>query len=1667
MELNNIDLNKLDEVWGGSPISDRDDSPVKLDIDLNELNKVWGGGDSVATIEDELLKAEEQVDFETKLADAWGGGVGGTPPSKEDRNALVRGWLGVKQGAESFKIMQSYNDARKVKDPVARQLEIDLANKNYEDHQKKWAQVGDLGFAGEAGNLIGGMGTGYKQALPYVAAGVGTAVGVGTAIPGPFDEIATIPFGASKGLQAGSTVAWKKYGSGEMYRNMISEGVEHELADPIADKVGWVYAGIESLQMMPGASKIAGQTVGKILLGATKAYGRNILGEVTEEGLQAVTVEMATDLAKLIADPDVPIAMLEWELLKNAEKYAKAFGSDAIAAIPAMMLFAGPGVAVDTKGAFNEKARIQEERKKEAPLTEEEANQPGVDDFFTRQETVDDYTERLFGPDFTEDQARSVEDGMMGLQEKEPEGPLAPGAEDFFRAPPKPKTGAALERQLKDEYTASLRDTIEKKIQDHPATGEGFDLGNELWTVPENQIEEVANNIDEILADADIEAQSLMAKDADIVGKRDVRDSIADPIQFIREALPTKPYAKGKGVYEKRRRIYVAPSKRTGKLPGEFEDFSSAAGIGFTTKKYDKDGTANPQFDEIIDRYNNTFNTELTESDVVERLREIQEENAAKKRRRKSGAAPEKKISTQSQVKGEFNSLVETTQAKIRAVIEGKYTSEKAPQTIETDITAPQQGVQLPPKADRTPITAEKGKLNIDPAQRVDQLRAEGLEILRLTEEAAQKGERLNEQFDNAAHQIRQSYFLGDNFDLKMMIDTTKKVIEGADAEFIKPLIKDLEAAIDSARYILETEQERNRIREDRLKAPKSTKQSYRQVAEKYGIQFSGLDAPTYEKTYYEPPQAVKDKAEEGKMAFPYETREDLEATGPINGIVHPTYEQIAEARAKAAQLSATMGASIMKATSITDSFKRINAEATGEAIRTMQATILLGQEQAIARNKELGVSIKKINEQKNRDNLDIIMLGEGTLKAETNAEIEFHNLWTELMQESLDELKSAEVLDQGFYERTEKTLESDINKLHSEIQLIQSVDKVPGIDHTAKIKEKKEQIKIAEEAIAEIGALSEVPLNTVFTTIFEKRMDSKNATGKPFFENRASFASFRKIMGRKTLTFKSLVDEGLLDDNNIDAREIMSYYTAYYKEKIAQKKVIDAAKEDGIIIGKASKDKPTDFVPANKLMDVPGLKNMYIHKLFADYFQESFTGWKYKGKADLYLSRLFGTTKMLQFTNPIYMLIHDTYQQTMMGVITPKFLANLPKNLKLALRSMKLKDNSYYLAMEHGVFSVLMPNHFRNFQDQVHSAILKGDGKNPDLIRASIEYISSLKWTNPVNLIGDLYTVVHATTWYLDHTSRLLTFNHLISEGMTPAEAGKLAAIIHGDYADVPIATRRKINKFFFTPTYKIAMTRLYAHTLKSTYNQIKTKGKNKNMREQYLARGAILIPGLLIGKHMMATKVLGAETVEWSRKYAVPSETDNGIAKWVNVVFATPGNLPQRYWFRFFAKKPGDWNIFDRAIDSMIYELHPILQSLSRLSMNRDRDGRPIIIPYLDIHKNMLNFTRFIIRDTVRMTNLIKPTQSQSKRELKEAVKNSGKELILKVLRIYSFQYAGDPPAITTIKKIERELSRMERIIEQGHIDQDERIVGHEEEMQKNYLKMVERNTKDLYNK
>lgn len=491
-------------------------------------------------------------------------------------------------------------------------------------------------------------------------------------------------------------------------------------------------------------------------------------------------------------------------------------------------------------------------------------------------------------------------------------------------------------------------------------------------------------------------------------------------------------------------------------------------------------------------------------------------------------------------------------------------------------------------------------------------------------------------------------------------------------------------------------------------------------------------------------------------------------------------------------------------------------------------------------------------------------------------------------------------------------------------------------------------------------------------------------------------FMSILPHWGRKTLTIKDLVDEGVLTKDQADIRNIVAEYSDRMSRKYALGQIFKSAEEDGLITQASEKPEWSEF--SAKI--IPQLKGKVLHPAFNDMLTAYFGVTHSTGIIRAY-EQLTGITKMMQFYNPVFLPMYDTIQGFAAGTFTSK---NTPQSIKQALGDIPITigkihrpaSENYIEAMENGLFSQPFVINYKTYTEQIKDI----------LSNQKFKEATSKLGKNPV--MG-LYQLSWNTAWKGDQVVRMMTYNHLKNSGMDSREAAQVAAKFHGDYASVPPSTRKLLNKFFFTPTFKITMTKLYEDMAKGV---VKTafSPRAAESKEKTYAKGLLLSVAFLEGRRYFMTHVLGYEEEQRYRRYVKEVETDEGMKESVFTV-ADPLNIPWRYYYRGkSAIDDPDLNKVSKLFDQLKYDMTPLMRVGFELVENRYEN---VYKEGDDADRQLGSAALFVTKELIGITKPLIEAQEKPDEFKTESWKVMQKELGTLnslIMQPFVFHYARD---------------------------------------------------------
>jgi len=508
----------------------------------------------------------------------------------------------------------------------------------------------------------------------------------------------------------------------------------------------------------------------------------------------------------------------------------------------------------------------------------------------------------------------------------------------------------------------------------------------------------------------------------------------------------------------------------------------------------------------------------------------------------------------------------------------------------------------------------------------------------------------------------------------------------------------------------------------------------------------------------------------------------------------------------------------------------------------------------------------------------------------------------------------------------------------------------------------------------------------------------------------RAKIMSILPHWGRTTITVKDLVDAKVITRKEADIRYIIGEYSDRMGRKYALGKIFENAEKEGLIKSQAEKpDWPTARVfIRGQHVSIPQLRGKRLDPFFSDVITDFFS------RGQVGMGGAFGVIKMAQFYNPLFMPMYDVLQSAAVGTFLNPVKG--AKYITKGIRDTFLKTDNWVRANENGTMSKPFVIPYDKWENQFTNAMK--DNKMGDFVK---------KAALPTNWIPMLYTASWHTAWKLDETVRMMTFNYLQDKGMTDREAGQLAALYHSDYASVPPATRKMLNKVLFTPTFKITMGKLYLNMLKGGVNVLK-KGTKATTEDKLLGRGAILALAGMQGISMYFVSQ-GYKEVEKFRKYVKEVETDEGVKENV-ITLANPFNIPWRYYYRVKgAFKPQTTNVAEKMLQIVKWDLHPIWRVGADVVDNYNWNIYNPFDKKEDIAKDIAIYTT---GEFVKITKSL--LESAKEGEIKanafKAMQKDFGKIKAVILKPFVFNYLRERGAVRkgwAIKKLEKEFRLM----------------------------------------
>ena len=490
----------------------------------------------------------------------------------------------------------------------------------------------------------------------------------------------------------------------------------------------------------------------------------------------------------------------------------------------------------------------------------------------------------------------------------------------------------------------------------------------------------------------------------------------------------------------------------------------------------------------------------------------------------------------------------------------------------------------------------------------------------------------------------------------------------------------------------------------------------------------------------------------------------------------------------------------------------------------------------------------------------------------------------------------------------------------------------------------------------------------------------------------------------RKTISIQDLIDVGAIEKADASFIDVIASYGRRAGHDLGLLKIVNNAKKEGLTksawikVGKKYRisERLVKKYESEGLTTLPpwvaGITRGYYHKTpFTRYLYDYVSAVGKQGK----LEKVLSSAKMAQFYNPLFLPMYDVIQAGMAGTLTTYPWRSAQAVYK-GIRSSIKHDKHYWEALDNAIASKPFRPPYDTWKLMLEASKRSGGAK----------IIEALK-PHPIKRLRDLYHLSWSTAWKLDETVRLMTYHYAKDTlKMTARDAAQYAAKYHSDYASVPPILRKKLNKIFFTPTFKITMGKLYGKMIQGTIKMGAPEGK-------HFARGALMTAGIVYGFDQFMISQ-GFTTDQLGRRYFKLVETEEGDRELV-VTWAIPANMFAKYFFRAKqAWKPGREEAgLKRFIQMNRWEIHPIW----RVGMDLTEPYKNNVYnPFDPNSTKALKSLKYATKEIIRIFNIfggegLSGKEASQARKNREIAQREFGKLGHKILSIFAFTYTRMP--------------------------------------------------------
>lgn len=658
--------------------------------------------------------------------------------------------------------------------------------------------------------------------------------------------------------------------------------------------------------------------------------------------------------------------------------------------------------------------------------------------------------------------------------------------------------------------------------------------------------------------------------------------------------------------------------------------------------------------------------------------------------------------------------------------------------------------------------------------------------------------------------------------------------------------------------------------------------------------------------------------------------------------------------------------------------FKKVGAPKTGFAVKNYFDQINMNIDKGkfvIKKINKLGLSKEQLT--------NVALQAESATLPTDPKEQKAYKILRSYKDGALDKLKKLGILKKGFHERIASDLSAQIKALDDIIKISSG---------KARIKLLKEQKALTEE-LKEIDKLKfvSIPVRELFDT--KRKID-------PVLTQKA--VKFLTKKRRKTLTLKDLVDSGLIKKEELTPELIIGSYSHKLGRDVALAKIINAAKEEGL----------ATLEPKEGMVKIPGymapeLSKYYVNPVFAEFIR-GYTSPKSFGKWEKTTNRLKGWS----FYNPAVLGANNMLQHAWATLGQPWFWHKLPGAWRQAVTDVKNKTPNYWQAIDNGLRSspfVAMEKNIRLFTDKVAK-------EGPSPLLEMLKNIAKF----PIKVQDKIYDAMQAVAWTGgDLVPRMATYNWYRSQGMSPRQSAQSASSYHGDYSSVPAETRRAVNKFMHTLTFKIVMAKTLLSNFKNAGILVKNILKGEKIDPEVRAKASGLLSiAIILGSLHMTMKSLGYKIDLPGLGYKKDYIDDEGNRKTKHIGFSLPFTLFWKFAARAIksATQPGIENRIMHFMKSMKFETAIPIQIGWEILENKNRHWKQIYDPRGSIQSQLYNIMTYIAKRGIPLVGLPLGETFRSPEDAKKVRKEFG---MLMDLATFMFAYVTEPDDIRALKK------------------------------------------------